>query len=118
MKKIYHQNNYTNQILHTISKQVNTISTQIEAIAKKNDIDSLIEHMEDLNLNKGDDKSKSQFLDDISKPYSKINLSINLKLSDKYRPLVLMINEKLDETQVQIITTKKVVFTNRVHVLV
>ena len=35
IKKVYHQNNCTNQVLHTVSQQVNMVSTQVEAIVKK-----------------------------------------------------------------------------------
>ena len=36
IKKVYHQNNYTNQVLHTVSQQVSMVSTQVEAIVKNN----------------------------------------------------------------------------------
>ena len=45
IKKVYHQNNYSNQVLHTVSQQVNMVSTQIEAIVKKQEIDSLTEKL-------------------------------------------------------------------------
>jgi len=35
IKKVYHQNNYTNQVLYTMSQQVNMVSTQVEATVKK-----------------------------------------------------------------------------------
>ena len=35
IKKVYYKNNYTNQILHIVSHQVNLVSTHIEATAKK-----------------------------------------------------------------------------------
>jgi len=43
IKKVYHQNNCTNQVLHTVSQQVNIVSTQVEAIVKKQEVDSLTE---------------------------------------------------------------------------
>ena len=67
IKKVYHQNNYVNQILHTV-KQVKMVSTQIEVIIKKKDIDSMIEQMEDLNICKDKEKPKPQLLGDIIKP--------------------------------------------------
>ena len=70
MKKIYHQNNYTNQVLHTVSQQVNMVSTQVEAIAKKQEIDSLTEKLENLDIN-DTKKNKPNFLDDITEPLFK-----------------------------------------------
>ena len=34
IKKLYQQNNYTNQILHTISQHIEVISTKIDSIQK------------------------------------------------------------------------------------
>lgn len=76
IKKVYHQNNYTNQVLHTVSQKVNIITTQIEAIVKKQEIDSLTEKLENLDI-KDNKKNKPNFLNDIAKPLSKINAQIN-----------------------------------------
>ena len=46
IKKVYHQNNYTNQVLHTVFQQVHMVSTQVEAIVKKHEVDSLTENFE------------------------------------------------------------------------
>ncbi|KAI5663558.1 hypothetical protein M9H77_22881 [Catharanthus roseus] len=36
IRKIYHQNNYSNQILHTIATQVDSLSSEIKSIPKAN----------------------------------------------------------------------------------
>ena len=46
IKKVYHQNNYTNRVLHTVSQQVNMASTQVEIIIKKQEVDSLTKNLE------------------------------------------------------------------------
>ena len=35
IKKIYHQNNYSNQMLHTIANQIDSLSTEIKGIQKE-----------------------------------------------------------------------------------
>ena len=77
IKKAYHQNNNTNQILHTTSQQVDIVSTQIEAIAKKHAIDSLTEKLKNLDINNDNKKNKPDFPDDIAGPYLKYNAQIN-----------------------------------------
>ena len=98
IKKVYHQNNYTNQVLHTVSQQVNILSTQVEAIVKKQDVDSLIEKLENLDINESK-KDKPSFLDDIAKPLFKIRRSNKLELPDANTPLISKIDEKLKETE-------------------
>ena len=60
IKNVYHQNNYTNQVLHTVSQQVNIVSTQVEAIVKKQEIDSLTEKLKNLDIN-DNKKNKPNF---------------------------------------------------------
>ena len=60
IKKVYHQNNYTNQVLYTVSQQVNIVSTQVEAIVKKQEVDSLTEKLENSDIN-DTKKDKSNF---------------------------------------------------------
>jgi len=77
IKKVYHQNNYTNQILHTVSQQVNMVSTQVEAIVKKQEIDSLTKKLENLDIN-DTKKDKPNFTDDVAKSLFKIRRSSKL----------------------------------------
>ena len=78
IKKIYNENN--DKIIHIVSKHVNLVSSQVEAIDKNNDIDSLVEQMEYLNLNMDKEKSKQKLLDNIFKPYLKISGPVSLEL--------------------------------------
>ena len=71
IEKVYCQNNYTNQVLRTMSQQVNMISTQIEAILKEHEIDSLTKKLEKLYINNNNKKNEPNFLDDIASPYLK-----------------------------------------------
>jgi len=87
IKKVYHQNNYTIQILYVASKQLNMLSTQIKAIAKKNHIECIIEQMEEFNIDKDEAKPKSEFLNDIGNLYFKTTYPTSLNLQDKFKPL-------------------------------
>ena len=68
---MYHQNNYINQVLYTMPQQVNVLSTQTKAIMKKHEIDSLIEKLENLDINNDNKKNKPNFPNDITKLYLK-----------------------------------------------
>jgi len=70
IKRVYHKKNYTNQVLHTVSQQVNMVSTQVGAIVKKQEVDSLTEKLENLDIN-NTKKDKPNFLYDIAKPLFK-----------------------------------------------
>ena len=98
LKKVYHQNNYTNRVLHTVSQQVNMVSTQVEAIIKKQDVDSLAEKLESLDIN-DTKKDKPNFLDDITKPLFKIRRPNKVELPDTSTPLISKLDKKLKEAE-------------------
>jgi len=98
IKQVCHQNNYTNQVLHTVSQQVNMVSTQVEAVIKKQEVDSFTEKLESLDIN-DIKKDKPNFLDDIAKPLFKIRRSNKLELPDANTPLISKIEEKLKEAE-------------------
>ena len=70
------------------------VSTQVEAIIKKQEVDLLIEKLESLDIN-DTKKDKPNFLDDIAKPLFKIRYSNKLELPDTSTPLISKIDEKL-----------------------
>ena len=72
------------------------VSTQIEAIVKKQKIDSLTEKLENLDIN-DNKKNKPNFLDDITKPLFTIRHSNKLELLDNCTPLISKIDEKSKE---------------------
>ena len=61
------------------SQQVNVVSIQVEAIVQKQEIHSLIEKLEHLDIN-DTKKNKPNSLDDIAKPLFKIRCSNKLEL--------------------------------------
>ena len=81
-----------------MSQQVNIVSTQVEAIVKKQEVDSLTEKLESLDIN-DTKKGKPNFLDDIAKPLFKIRRSNKLELPDANTPLISKIEEKLKEAE-------------------
>jgi len=106
IKKVYHQNNYTNQVLHTMSQHVNMVSTQVEPIVKKQEVYSLTEKLESLDIN-DTKKDKPNFLDDIAKPLFKIRRSNILELPDTSTPLISKIEEKLKEIEASTFSSVK-----------
>jgi len=73
-------------------------STQIEAIVKEQEIDSLTEKLENLDIN-DNKRNKPNILDDITKPLFKIRCSNKLELPDINTPLILKIDDKLKEAE-------------------
>jgi len=74
------------------------VSTQVEAVIKKQEVDSFTEKLESLDIN-DIKKDKPNFLDDIAKPLFKIRRSNKLELPDANTPLISKIEEKLKEAE-------------------
>jgi len=81
-----------------VSQQVNVVSTQVKAIVKKQEVDSLTEKLENSDIN-DTKKDKPNFLDGIAKPLFKIRRSNKLELPDTSTPLISKIDEKLKEAE-------------------
>ena len=61
------------------------VSTHIEAMAKKNDVESITKPMEYLNINKDKSIPKPQSLCDIANSYYKITRLSSLQLPNKFK---------------------------------
>ena len=68
------------------------VSTQVEEIIKKREVDSLTEKLKSLDIN-DTRKDKPNFLDDIAKPLFKIRRSNKLELPDANTPLISKIEK-------------------------
>ena len=71
---------------------------KLKQLLKKQEIDSLTEKLENLDIN-DTKKDKPNFLDDIVKPLFKIRHSNKLELPDTSTPLISKIDEKLKEAE-------------------
>ena len=104
IKKIYHQNNFSNQILHTISTQIDHISNKIDSIPNptSKDFPSKIEFLSNSKKTLPSNSKSVSFFNDISKPSFEVDPISPDYLSKPFfskNPLLHKIDRVLDNSK-------------------
>ena len=88
IKKIYHQNNYSNQMLHYIAQQIDSLSTEIKSVGKE---------------------SNPKFLQSYSAPHFQPT-KIPIEFEDKIQPINLLgqITQALEKINKDTPSTSKI----------